>query len=56
MNKNTILTAKKISDKYRKIRRKRKRAKTPKPIERNKMTKNVFSIEQIGQNCCKKNK
>ena len=54
MNKNAILTAKKISDKYRKIRRKRKRAKTPKPIERNKMTKNIFSIEQIGQNCCKK--
>ena len=33
MNKNAILTAKKISDKYRKIRRKRKRAKTPEPIE-----------------------
>ena len=33
MNKNAILTAKKISDKYRKTRRKRKRAKTPEPIE-----------------------
>ena len=33
MNKNAILAAKKISDKYRKIRRKRKRAKTPEPIE-----------------------
>lgn len=56
MNKNARLTTKKISNKYRKIRKKRKRAKTPEPIERNKMTKNTFSMEQMGQNCCKKNK
>ena len=32
MNKNTILAAKRISDKYRNIRRKRKRVKNPDPI------------------------
>ena len=32
LNKNAILTAKKISDKYRNIRRKRKRAASPEPI------------------------
>ena len=32
MNKNTILAAKRISDKYRNIRRKRKRVKNPEPI------------------------
>ena len=33
MNKNAILTAKKIIDKYRNVRRKRKGAKSPQPIE-----------------------
>ena len=33
MNNNAILTAKKISDKYRTICKKRKRAKSPEPIE-----------------------
>ena len=32
MNKNTILAAKRINDKYRNIRRKRKRVKNPEPI------------------------
>ena len=33
MNKNAILTSKKIIDKYRNVRRKRKGAKSPEPIE-----------------------
>ena len=33
MNKNAILVAKKISDKYRTIHRKRKMARNPEPIE-----------------------
>ena len=32
VNKNAILTAKKISDKYRNTQRKRKRAASPEPI------------------------
>ena len=43
MNKNAILTAKKINDKYRTIRRKRKRAKSHEPIVRDTKKPKKFS-------------
>ena len=54
LNRNTILTTKKISNKYKNIRRKIKRAVSPEPIILviKKIQNSFFSIEeQISQNC-----
>lgn len=44
MNKNTILAAKKISDKYKNIRRKRKRTTNIESNEKDKKNKSIFFI------------
>ena len=44
MNKNTILAAKKISDKYKNIQRKRKRTTNIESNEKDKKNKRIFFI------------
>ena len=48
MNRNIILTAQKISNKYKNIRRKRKRNASPKPIR---IKRKKIKKEQDTRNC-----